>query len=133
MNGILEITLNGQRERLRFNNYARNELRRFFVPEDKPYLSEGELMKAIIDKWKENEHLLLKMLVYAGIVGDSLVSGYKSRLTEEEIGEYIGGANPEELLVIWKAFIDAQGFNLTPTEQGEEEEETDEKKKTKII
>ena len=137
MNGILEITLNGKKERLRFNNYARNELRRFFVPEDKGYLTEGELMKAIIEKWKENEHLLLKMLVYAGIVGDSLVNGFTSRVRQEDIGEYIGEAPAEELLEVWKAFLAAQGFDLSQEEKeegGKEPELTPEeqKKKTKI-
>lgn len=134
---ILEITLNGKKERLRFNNYARNELRRFFVPDDKPYLTEGELMKAIIDQWHENEHLLLKHLVYAGIVGDSLVYGSKSRVSLEEIGEYMGEAPPEEIIPIWKAFLDAQGFDLEQEEKEEETEEDEstpetEKKKTKI-
>lgn len=131
---MLEITLNGKKERFQFNNYARNELRRFFAG-DKDYLSEGELMQAIIDKWKENEHLLLKMLVYAGILGDSLAGKrYDSRLSEEEIGTYIGDAHPDELIAIWREFLDQQGFNLSRDDAEQEEEEStpeSEKKKMK--
>lgn len=137
MNGILEITLNGKKERLHFNNYAKDELRRFFIPKDKAYITQGELMKAIIDKWQENEHALLKMLVYAGILGDSLAGKYfNSRLSPEYIGEYIGTAPADDLIKVWKEFLDAQGFELTPEEKGEEEPEEltpeEEKKKKKI-
>ena len=135
MNGILEITLNGKKERLHFNNYAKDELRRFFIPEDKTYITEGELMKAIITKWKENEHALLKMLVYAGILGDSLAGKYfNSRLSAEYIGEYIGTAPAEDLIQVWKEFLDAQGFNLSQegeAEEVEEESEEEQKKKKK--
>lgn len=138
MNGILEITLNGKQERLHFNNYAKDVLRPFFIPEGKAYITEGELMKAIIEKWQENEHALLKMLVYAGIYGDSLAGKYfNSRLSAEEIGKYIGEAKAEDLLKVWKVFLEAQGFSLEPEAQQEEEDREEltpeeEKKKTKI-
>lgn len=136
MNGILEITLNGRKERLRINNFARDVLRPYFAG-DKPYLSNGELMQAIIKRHKESETLLLKKIVYAGIVGDSFIDNDVPRLTEKEVGEFIGQAQPEELLRIWREFLSAQGFDLShdESEVGEEVKELDpeeEKKKTKI-
>ena len=133
MNGILEITLNGKQERLHFNNFAKDELRRFFIPEDKTYITEGELMQAVIDKWRENEHALLKMLVYAGILGDSLAGKYfNSRLSPQYIGEYIGTAPAEDLIKVWKVFLDQQGFNLSAEDEpGEQEELTPEEQKKK--
>ena len=136
MNGILEITFKGKKERLRLNNYAREVLRRYFAG-DKPYLTNGELMQAIIDKWKESEHLLLKKLVYAGIVGDSLVNNDTVRISEQEIGEYVGEAPPDELRAIWKEILAQQGFDLTLESEASDEEPEEltpeeEKKKTKI-
>jgi hypothetical protein len=127
MNGIHEIELNGNKERIRFNQYARAELRKFFMPAGKAYLTETELTQAIIDKWKENDVLLIKIIVYAGIVGDSLVTGFTPRLTQEEVGEFIGSAKDEELLTIWRVFLEAQGFNLSQ----EQDEQTEKKKKGK--
>ena len=129
MNGIIHITLNGKEERLWFNNYATDELKRFFFPEGKDFLTQGELMQIIIDKWKENETFLLKQIVYAGILGDSFATDDKPRLTKKEVGEAIATANHGELLQAWKAFLEASGINLS-RDKSEEEEGENEKKKT---
>lgn len=116
MNGIHEIELNGKKERVRFNQYAKAELCKTFMPTGRVFLSQAELLEVIFQREKENSALLLKELVYAGIVGDSLVTGNASRLTIEEVGEYIGEASDNDLFNIWRCFLDAQGFNLSKEE-----------------
>lgn len=128
MNGIHHITLNGKEYRIRFNNYARAELRKFFMKEGEVSLTETQLTERIVEKWQENEVLLLKIIVYAGIVGDSLVTGFESKLSQNEVGEYIGEADNDELFKIWRIFLDAQGLNVEKDEQPKEQK----KKKKKV-
>lgn len=116
MNGIHEIELNGKKERIRFNQYAKAELCKTFMPEGRVYLSQSELLQVIFQKEKENSALLLRDLVYAGIVGDSLITGSVPRLSMEQVGEYIGDASDDDLFNIWRCFLDAQGFNLSKEE-----------------
>ena len=126
MTGIYYITLNGKRERLHFNQYANAELANFLIPEERlTDIPEIEVMRAIIEKSKKNLPALIKMIIYAGIVGDSLVTRFEPRLTQEEIGQYVAEAKDEELRKIWKDFIKVQ----TTNPEKEEENEDSEKKK----
>ena len=109
MNGILTITLNGKPERVRFNQYANAELAKHLIPQnlqsDIPHV---EVMRAVVEKAQDNLPALIKLVVYAGILGDSLVYGSEPRLTMEQVGEYIGEASDEEILRIWGAFLQVQ-------------------------
>src|SRR5690625_2172136 len=107
MKGIVHIHFNGKKERLQFNRFAFDELKTYLF-KDKPstmLVTEGELMKSVIHRWRENESLLLKQLVFAGIAGDSYITDDEPRLTKEEIGQFIAHAKYEELLEVWKVFI----------------------------
>lgn len=109
MTGIYYITLNGNKERLHFNQYANAELANFLIPEERQSnIPEIEVMRAIVEKAKQNLPALIKMIVYAGIVGDSLVTRFEPRLTQEEIGKYVANAKDEELRAIWKDFLKVQ-------------------------
>ena len=119
MNGITHITLNKEQYRVRFNNYFRSEISKIFLKEGEAMLTGDQLSQRIIDKWRENETLLIRDLVYAGICGDSYVTLSTPRLTLAEVGEHIGEAPAEELFAIWRLFLDAQGYNLS-REEGEE-------------
>lgn len=134
--GVIYITLGGVKQRLWFNNFANDELRRYFAKSGE-VLSDTDLIKRIAQKWEENYLLFMKNMVYAGILGDSYVKGDVVRISKEEIGEMIATANPEELYGVWKVFLDAQGAGLTPEEgdgeDGEkepEQEPTDAEKKS---
>lgn len=120
MNGIHEIELNGKKERVRFNQYAKSELCKVLMPEGRVFLSQSELLGIIMARQKDNPTLLLKHIVYAGIVGDSLIENDTPRLTKKQVGEFIGSASDDDLFQIWRCFLDAQGFNLS-----REEEEVD--------
>lgn len=112
MNGIHHITIEGNKYGIRFNNFANTELFNFFKREDEYSITHKQLTERIIEKHKENESILLKIIVYAGIVGNSLLKHDAPELTKEQVAEYIAEANPDELIKIWKVFLDSQGFSL---------------------
>ena len=120
MTGIEHITLNGKEERLRFNQYARAELAKFLIPEGEAAVTQLEVTRVIIKEANKNLPALLKRIVYAGILGDSLVYGNEPRLSQEQVGEFIGDASDEELYRIWKAFLDVQSVE-PEKEEGEEQ------------
>lgn len=131
MNGIHHITIDDKQYGIRFNNYARTELMNFFKKDDEFQLSEQQFTERLIEKWKENETGLIKTIVYAGVVGFSLVKHDTPLLSKEQIGEYIGEAKPEEIINIWKVFLASQGIdgNKQPEEQ-KKKKPTKRKKKT---
>lgn len=133
--GIVYITLGGEKQRLWFNNFANDELRRYFAKEDE-VITDTDLINRIAEKWKENHLLFLKNMVYAGILGDSFVTDDKVRVTKEQVGEWIATASPEEIYNVWRVFLEAQGQFITPDdpkegeEKGEPKEETEDEKKS---
>lgn len=131
MNGILSIELNGKTYRCRFNNFSNSVLEKYFMPEGKIALSGDELNAIIIKKWEENSVLLIRNLVYAGIVGDSLIENDEPALTKKEVGEFIANAHPDELFAIWQEFLDSTGSNLEADKEAEEKSQgkSDVKKK----
>lgn len=122
--GIVYITLGGEKQRLWFNNFANDELRRYFAKEGE-VITDIDLIKRIGEKWKENHLLFLKNMVYAGILGDSFVTDDKVRVTKEQVGEWIATASPEEIYSVWRVFLEAQGQTITSDtpKEGEEKEE----------
>lgn len=129
MNGIHHITIEDKQYGIRFNNYARAELRKFFMKEGEVSLTETQLTERIIEKWKENDVLLLKIIVYAGIVGYSLVKHDSPLLTRDQVGEYIGDAAETELYTIWKTFLEAQGVGLNKEPQEQKKKKAKPRKK----
>lgn len=113
MNGIIEITLKGEKVRLKFNNYAREELAKYFVPKDKIGLSQAELQEEIVNKWNDNKLLLMKNIVYAGIVGQAYIHDNTTPYTMDEIGEYIADAPYEEIFPIWETFLKSSEISVS--------------------
>ena len=113
MNGIIEITLKGEKVRLKFNNYAREELAKYFVPKDKIGLSQSELQEEIVNKWNDNKLLLMKNIVYAGIVGQAYIHDNTTPYTMDEIGEYIADAPYEEIFPIWETFLKSSEISVS--------------------
>lgn len=136
--GVIHITLGGKEQRLWFNNFANDELRRYFAT-DGEVITDTDLIKRIGEKWKENHLLFLKNLVYAGILGDSFVTDDKVRVSKKQVGEWIATASPEEIYGVWRVFLEAQGHYLSSDapkegeegkEQEEPKEETEDEKKS---
>lgn len=135
--GVIFITLGGKQERLWFNNFAAEELRRYLTNGEE-VLTNVDLFKRIKERWEANNLVLLKNIVYAGIAGDSYVRDDVPRYTKEEVGALVATADSETLYSVWRVFLEAQGYNLTPDETSSEEggeakppkEETDLEKKS---
>lgn len=129
MNGIIEITINGQKERLKFNNYAREELANYFIPEGEVSISQDKLNEAIVKKWNQNKVHLISVLVYAGHVGQAYLHDDTCKYSKADIKEYVADAPYDELMPIWLKFLEASGANLESETQEEESEPVKKKKK----
>lgn len=130
MNGIHHITIDNEQYGIRFNNYARTELMNFFKKPDEFQLSEQQFTERLIEKWNENETALIKTIVYAGVVGFSLVKHDTPLLSKEQVGEYIGDAKPDELINIWKVFLASQGINTNKEPEEQKKKKPTKKRKT---
>ena len=130
---MVEIEINGKQEQLRYNNYSDDVLKKFFMKEGELFLSPKEFMERIVERFKESETLLIKNLVYAGVVGASFIQSDTPKYSKAEIGEYIANAKPEEKNAVWQAFLEHSGINLSKeeeeTEESQEEADPEDEKK----
>lgn len=115
MTGILDINLGGKIHRLRFNNFSRMEIAKRLVKGDGLPHPES-FIKAVDEMASDNHLLLMKIIIYAGICGESYIKSDKPALTIEEIGEIVATEDAETLFKAWRAFLDAEGINL-PVEE----------------
>lgn len=134
MNGIHHITITREDQEetygVRFNNYSNEELKKTFMREGEFVLTEQQLTERIIEKWNENPALLLKHILYAGIVGHSLIKYDVPQLSKEEVGEYLADANPEEVAKIWRAFLLANNIDPSKKESDQKKKKPKAKKRT---
>ena len=77
---------------------------------------------------EENHYLLVKTLVYAGIIGNDYVVGFKKSATSEEVGEWIAELSAEDIYSVWNTFWSSMGVDL-PAIQELEKDSVAEKKK----
>lgn len=134
MNGIVKISIGGQERILRFNNFATLEMAKviFNSSTAKP---DGDFLERLLELNKKNHFLLIKVLVYSGIIGNDYVVGFSESVTIEEVGEWVSMMNDSELTKIWEVFWESTGVTLAPekTDTEKEEQDTDSKKKVKPI
>ena len=85
MNGIVKVNLGGKDRVLRFNNFANTEIAKVLY-ESKMVDTESKepempnFLNAIMDLNRKNHYLLIKVLVYSGIVGNDYVVGFSCEL-----------------------------------------------------
>lgn len=108
MNGIVEVEIFGKKRALVFNNYARVEIAKHV---DTDPLN---ILDAVQEMNERNHLLLLKVLVYAAHCGDCYRRQNVTDLSMEDIGEWLAEASEADLYDVFKAFLDAEGFNLPP-------------------
>lgn len=106
MHKIVEVEIKGKKRALIFNNYARVEIARVLN------MDPLHILDSIEELSNRNYLLLLKTLVYAGHCGDCYRRQDTTDLTREDIGEWIGDAHDDILFEVYRAFLDAEGFNL---------------------
>ena len=83
---------------------------------------------------KQNYMLFYKALIYSGIVGNDYSSNlFKPSATLEEVGEWVGQMNQQELtdffVKVWNTFFEEMGVNLEKIREVEASESGEEKKK----
>ena len=128
MHGITRVNLGGQERVLRFNNFANIEIAKVLFKDETAKPDLPKFMEKLFELNAKNHFLLLKMLIYAGIIGNDYIVGFDESVSIEEVGEWVADLSPDDANKIWETFMEASGLTLTDKEK-EEVEETDTKKK----
>ena len=136
MHGRIEVVLEGQKVQLWFNNYSKVELgKQILEGEGKftPKPDELLIVKKVNEMAQENYLLLLRAILYAGIIGYAYGTDTAPRYDRKKISEIIAEIDSTTVYAIWTTFLQAYGFD-TFLDKGEEEndDEEGEKKKTKV-
>jgi hypothetical protein len=112
MNHIIYINLGGVERCLRFNNFAIIEISKMVF--ESGYLSANP--NDFLDKLQEiadmNTFLLMKILIYGGIVGNDYIVGFKPSITSDEVGELVANVDEKELVGIWDTFVKSMGIDI---------------------
>src|SRR5690606_33063566 len=128
MNGIVRVQLGGQERVLRFNNFANIEIAKVLFNSETAKPDLPNFLDALFALNQKNHYLLLKMLVYAGIIGNDYVVGFNESVTIEQVGEWVADLSAQDSNKIWDSFVEASGLSLA-TDKEKEETEIDTKKK----
>lgn len=110
----IEFEILGERRLLVFNNYARVEIVKHLQVDKGDELQPSAFLDRIKDAYGHNYLLLLKILVYAGHVGDCYRRQNHTDLTMEQVGEFVADADTMSLFDVFNIFLDSQGVNLPP-------------------
>lgn len=132
MHGIIKIELGGQERVLRFNNFSREVIANMILKSEDGFSAKpdpSEYLKRISELNQKSNLLLLKVLIYGGIVGNDYVTSFNESVTIEEVGEWVADAPEDKLLDVWTAFLESEGFGLKSDPQEEEDTPTVAKKK----
>ena len=105
MNGIVRVQLGGQERVLRFNNFANIEIAKVLFQSETAKPDLPKFLDALFALNSKNHFLLLKMLVYAGLIGNDYVVGFSESATSEEVGEWVADASPDVLAKVWESFL----------------------------
>ena len=127
MNGTIKLNLGGEDRILRFNNFSAIELAKIIYKDEMAKPDMDDLLQRVNDLNTKNHYLLIKTLIYAGIIGNDYVIGFNESVTPEEVGEWIADLDEENIYKVWVTFWDAMGVNL-PKIQDMEAERVSEKK-----
>ena len=79
MTGIMKLNIGGQERTLRFNNFSAIELSRIIYNGEQANFETEDLLDRIMKLNEKNHYLLVKTLVYAGIIGNDYVVGFNAR------------------------------------------------------
>ena len=127
MTGIMKLNIGGQERTLRFNNFSAIELAKIIYNGDQPNFETEDLMNRIMKLNEKNHYLLIKTLIYSGIIGNDYVVGFTESTTPEQVGEWISDLSSEEIYSVWITFWKSMGVDL-PAIQEVEQNSVGEKK-----
>jgi hypothetical protein len=128
MTGIMKLKIGGKERTLRFNNFSAIELAKIIYKGEQANFETDDLLDRIMKLNEKNHYLLVKTLIYAGIIGNDYVVGFTESATVEQVGEWISELSGEEIYSVWNTFWSSMGVDL-PAIQELEKNSVSEKKK----
>ncbi len=127
MTGIMKLKIGGQERTLRFNNFSAIELAKIIYNGEQANFETEDLLSRIMKLNEKNHYLLIKTLVYAGIIGNDYVVGFSESVSVEQVGEWIAELSSEDIYSVWNTFWSSMGVDL-PAIQELEKDSVAEKK-----
>jgi hypothetical protein len=112
MTGIMTLNIGGKNRTLRFNNFSAIELAKIIYKGEKANFETEDLLNRIMKLNEKNHFLLVKTLIYAGIIGNDYVVGFEESVTVEQVGEWIAEIGEEDIYSVWQTFWTSMGVDL---------------------
>ena len=115
MNGRIQLKIGDKTIQLWFNNFSKIELGKSLLTTVNGYPAkpnEIEFLQAIQKKATENHLVLLRDVVFAGVIGHAYGTDNLIQYTKLQIAEIIATAKEDDLYEVWTTFMDAMGMNL---------------------
>ena len=112
MTGIIKLSIGGKERVLRFNNFSAIELAKIIYKGEQANFETEDLLNRIMKLNEKNHFLLVKTLIYAGIIGNDYVVGFEESVTVEQVGEWIADINEEDIYSVWQTFWSSMGVDL---------------------
>ena len=120
MTGIMKLNIGGQERTLRFNNFSAIELAKIIYNGEQANFETEDLLNRIMKLNEENHYLLIKTLIYAGLIGNDYVVGFTKTATAEQVGEWISDLNGDEIYSVWNTFWKSMGVDLPAIQELEQ-------------
>ena len=112
MTGIMTLNIGGKNRTLRFNNFSAIELAKIIYKGENANFETEDLLNRIMKLNEKNHFLLVKTLIYAGIIGNDYVVGFEESVTVEQVGEWISEISEEDIYSVWQTFWTSMGVDL---------------------
>ena len=129
MTGIMTLNIGGKNRTLRFNNFSAIELAKIIYKGENANFETEDLLNRIMKLNEKNHFLLVKTLIYAGIIGNDYVVGFDESVTVEQVGEWIAEIGEEDIYSVWQTFWTSMGVDLPAVKELESASDPLEEKK----
>jgi hypothetical protein len=120
MTGIMKLSIGGKERVLRFNNFSAIELAKIIYKGEQANFETEDLLNRIMKLNEKNHFLLVKTLIYAGIIGNDYVVGFEESVTVEQVGEWIAEIGEEDIYSVWQTFWTSMGVDLPAIQELEQ-------------
>jgi hypothetical protein len=108
----MKLSIGGKNRTLRFNNFSAIELAKIIYKGENANFETEDLLNRIMKLNEKNHFLLVKTLIYAGIIGNDYVVGFDESVTVEQVGEWIAEIGEEDIYSVWQTFWTSMGVDL---------------------
>ena len=108
----MTLNIGGKNRTLRFNNFSAIELAKIIYKGENANFETEDLLNRIMKLNEKNHFLLVKTLIYAGIIGNDYVVGFEESVTVEQVGEWIAEIGEEDIYSVWQTFWTSMGVDL---------------------